>query len=412
MREADVQIETFTIHVDDAQLVDLRDRIVRTRWPDQVPGTGWDMGTDVSYLQALLAYWADEFDWRAQERWLNGYDHFRAQVDGIQVHFVHQRARNGNGIPLILTHGWPGSFVEYLPVVPLLTDPESHGIAGPAFDVVIPSLLGYGYSERPARTGVDYRFVARVWHALMQGLGYERYGAAGSDFGSGVATYMALADSDRMIGIYLSTLEIEPYSGAGSRPLSDAERDYLEKNQRWWSTEGGYVEIQSTKPQTLSYGLNDSPAGLAAWIVEKWRTWGDTDGDVDAHFSRDVLLTNITLYWVTETIAPSLRDYSDNRDYFKGAEGLAPGPEDRVATPTGFSSWPADFGTAPLYAPGEGLPPREWVERLYDVQQWTDMPHGGHFASVEEPERYARDIAGFFAKVATRGLEEAHDHRP
>jgi pimeloyl-ACP methyl ester carboxylesterase len=396
-----VQIEPFIIHVDDADLADLRDRIAKTRWPDQIPSIGWEQGTESTYLQALLAYWADGFDWRAQERRLNGYDHFRAHIDDVHVHFVHQRARDGNGIPLILTHGWPGSFVEYLPVVSLLTDPQAHGIAGPAFDVVIPSLPGYGHSERPARTGVDYRDTARRWHTLMQGLGYERYGAAGGDFGSGVATYMALDNPEPMIGIYLSTLEILIYSGPGSRPLSDTERGFLERNERWWAAEGGYVEIQSTKPQTLGYGLNDSPAGLAAWIVEKWRTWGDTNGDVDARFSRDLLLTNLTLYWVTETIASSMRDYADNRDYFKGVDGLVPGPRDRVDVPTGFSSWPADFGTAPLYGPKEGLPPREWIERLYDVQQWTEMPRGGHFASVEEPELYARDLARFFALLDT-----------
>jgi pimeloyl-ACP methyl ester carboxylesterase len=393
-----VQIEPFTIDVDDAVLVDLRDRIAKTRWPDQIPGTGWQQGTDREYLQALLAYWADGFDWREQERRLNAYEHFRAEIEDIQVHFVHRRARNGEGIPLILTHGWPGSFMEYLPVVSLLTDPAAHGIAGPAFDVVIPSLPGYGYSERPARTGVDYRYTARLWHALMRGLGYERYGAAGTDFGSGVATYMALDAPDPMIGLYLSTLEILPYSGSGSRPLSEAERNYLERNERWWATEGGYVQIQSTKPQTLGYGLNDSPAGLAAWIVEKWRTWGDTNGDVDARFTRDVLLTNITLYWVTQTIASSIRDYLDDLDHFNGVDGVVPGPQDRVTAPTGFSSWPADFGTAPLYG-SEGLPPREWVERLYNVQQWTDMPSGGHFASVEEPERYARDLTSFFAAL-------------
>ena len=394
-----MQVERFTIDVDEDVLVDLRDRILRTRWPDQIPDNGWQHGTELGYLKSLLTFWADEYDWRAQERRLNTFEHFRATVDDVQLHFIHRRARNGNGIPLILTHGWPGSFIEYLPVVAMLTDPQAHGISGPAFDVVVPSLPGYGYSERPARTGVDYRCTARLWHALMRGLGYERYGAAGSDFGSGVATYMALDDPDPMLGIYLSTLEIAPYSGEGSRPLSDAERAYLEKNERWWAAEGGYVQIQATKPQTLSYGLNDSPAGLAAWIVEKWRTWGDTGGDVDTHFSRDLLLTNIMLYWVTATIGSSVRDYSDNLDYFTSVAGVAPGLSDRVTVPTGFSSWPFDFGCAPLYEPREGLPPREWVERLYNVQQWTDMPCGGHFASVEEPERYASDLAGFFAKL-------------
>jgi pimeloyl-ACP methyl ester carboxylesterase len=394
-----VEIQPFSIEVAEDALADLRDRLAKTRWPDHIlPDIGWDHGTDIDYLKDLVGYWATDFDWRDKERWLNSFDHFRAELDGIQVHFVHEKARDGDGIPLVLSHGWPGSFLEYLPVLPMLTDPRAHGIDGPAFDVVIPSLPGYGFSERPARTGVDYRVVAEMWHELMRGLGYERYGAAGGDFGSGITTYMALDNPDPMLGIYLSYLEIPPYSGPDARPLSEAERNFVEKSARWWTEEGGYFEIQSTKPQTLSYALNDSPTGLAAWIVEKWHTWGDTRGDIEARVSRDFLLTNVTLYWLTQTISSSIRDYVDDRDYLKGVEGVVPGRDDYVNVPTGFSSWPYGFGTAPLYDE-DALPPREWVERLFNVQHWTDMPSGGHFASVEEPEAYARDVAEFFANV-------------
>ena len=197
-----------------AELSDLRARIRNTRWPDQAPGAAWEQGTDLEYLRALLAYWADEFDWHAQERQLNAFNQFRAELDGVHIHFVHERARRGRGIPLILTHGWPSTFVELLPLVPFLTDPETHGIDGPAFDVVIPSLPGYGFSERPAQTGVNYRYVAGLWHRLMRGLGYERYGAQGGDFGAGVATFMALDDPKPMVGVHLSNLEISPYTGA------------------------------------------------------------------------------------------------------------------------------------------------------------------------------------------------------
>lgn len=376
--------EPFTIHVEESVLADLRTRIGKTRWPDQIPGIGWQQGTDLDYLRQLLDYWADGFDWRANESRLNQFDHFQAEVDGSRVHFVHQRAATGDGIPLILTHGWPSSFVEYLPMVSLLTDPQTHGIDGPAFDVVIPSLPGYGFSERPARTGVNYRHVATLWHQLMRGLGYQRYGAGGGDFGAGVATFMALDDPDPLLGIHLSNLEIAPNTGPDTRPLSEAERSYLEHSEQWWSTEQGYKVIQSTKPQTLGYGLNDSPAGLAAWLLEKWRSWGDTHGDLDAHFSRDFLLANLTIYWATQTIAPSIRDYYDNRVF-----SVAPGPRDYVAVPTAV----AVFGH---YFEPEGVPPREWAERLYNIAQWTVMPAGGHFAPVEEPERLARDIASFF----------------
>lgn len=244
-----LRCEPFSIHVDEAVLADLRDRVRKTRWPDQIPGIGWQQGANLDYVKELLAYWADGFDWRAHERRLNGFNHFHAELDGIRVHFVHQRARSGRGTPLILTHGWPSSFVEYLPLVPLLTDPEAHGIGGPGFDVVIPSLPGYGFSQRPARTGVNYRHVASLWHRLMQGLGYQRYGAGGGDFGAGVATFMALDGPERLLGIHLSNLEILPYTGPGSRPLSDAERTYLAQSEQWWKSEQGYKAIQSTKPK-------------------------------------------------------------------------------------------------------------------------------------------------------------------
>jgi pimeloyl-ACP methyl ester carboxylesterase len=379
-----ISIEPFSVQVDEEILSDLRARLHRTRWPHPAPGAAWGQGTDLEYLRRLLAYWADEFDWRAQERELNRFDHFRADLDGVRIHFVYQRARHGHGMPLILTHGWPSTFVELLSLVPLLTDPQGYGSNGPAFDVVIPSLPGYGFSERPARTGVNYRCVAALWHRLMRGLGYERYGAQGGDFGAGVATYMALDDPEPMIGIHLSNLEIAPYTGPGSRPLSAAERAYRAQVQRWDDVERGYSAIQSTKPQTLGYGLNDSPAGLAAWILEKWWSWSDCHGDLEGRLSRDFLLTTVMLYWVTQTITPSMRDYFDNRWH-----GVAIGPRDFVHVPTAVASFFHQFVF-------EGEPPREWAERLYNVCRWTPMPSGGHFAPVEEPERLASDIAAFF----------------
>jgi pimeloyl-ACP methyl ester carboxylesterase len=380
-------IELFSVRVEEEVLSDLRERIRRTRWPERAPGARWEQGTDLDWLQRLLAHWADGFDWRARERELNEVAHFRAEIDGVRIHFVHERARHGNGIPLILSHGWPSAFVEYLPLVPLLTDPGAHGIDGPAFDLVIPSLPGYGFSERPARTGVNYRHVAELWHRLMAGLGYERYGAGGGDFGAGVATLMALDRPEPMIGIHLSNLDLSPNVGPGSRPLSAAERSYVETFDAWWQVEGGYKAIQSTRPQTLGYALNDSPAGLAAWICEKWRSWSDSGGDLEARFSRDFLLTVATLYWVTGTITTSMRDYFDNRWH-----GVALGPEDRVRVPTAVANFARQFVP-------EGEPPREWAERLYDVRRFTPMPRGGHFAPAEEPELLARDVGAFFAAL-------------
>ena len=380
-------MDPFTIAVEEPVLSDLRERIENTRWPDQLPDAAWQQGSDLHYLRELLAYWADGFDWRAQERRLNGFSHFRAELDGVRIHFVHERARSGDGVPLILNHGWPSTFAELLPLVPLLTDPASHGIDGPAFDVVIPSLPGYGFSERPAHTGVTTRYTARLWHQLMRALGYDRYGVQGGDFGASVSTFMALDDPEPIIGVHLHNLDDTPYTGPGSRPLSDAERAYQDEVRRWDEVERGYSAIQSTKPQTVGFGLNDSPAGLAAWILEKWRSWSDTKGDLESRYSRDFLLTNLTIYWVTQSITSSMRDYYDNRWF-----GREIGPEDFVAVPTGV----AVFANMLV---SEGTPPREWAERLYDVRRWTPMPSGGHFAPAEEPERLARDIAGFFAEL-------------
>jgi pimeloyl-ACP methyl ester carboxylesterase len=387
--ESPLHIIPFSIHIEAEILSDLRERIRKTRWPDQSPGAAWEQGTDLEYLRKLLAYWADEFDWRAQERELNAFHQFRAGLDGVHIHFVHERARHGHGTPLILTHGWPSTFVELLPLVPFLTDPHAHGIDGPAFDVIIPSLPGYGFSKRPRQVGVNYQFVAGLWHHLMRGLGYERYGAQGGDFGAGIATFMALNNPGPMIGVHLSNLEITPYTGPGARPLSAAERAYRQHNDAFWQQEYGYKAIQSTKPQTLGYALNDSPAGLAAWILEKWRSWSDSRGNLDEGFSRDFLLTTVTLYWVTQTITSSMRDYFDNDNKrFR----IMLRPEEFVDVPTGIAVFANNFVD-------EGRAPREWAERLYNVRRWTSMPRGGHFAPAEEPELMARDIAAFFGDL-------------
>jgi pimeloyl-ACP methyl ester carboxylesterase len=388
-----LDIEPFSVRVDDEVLRDLRARIHNARLPETAPGAAWEQGTDREYLRALLEYWADGFDWRAQERYLNGFEQFRAVIDGVHIHFAHVKAQHRAGIPLILTHGWPSTYAEFLPLARLLTDPAAHGIDGPAFDLNIPSLPGYAFSERPARP-VTHSSVAGLWRRLMRGLGYERYGAGGSDFGSGIATYMGLEDPEPLIGLYLTNLELSPYAGPGSRPLSAAEGAYLANAARWGETERGYTAIQSTKPQTIGYGLNDSPAGLAAWILEKWRAWSDNDGDLDAHISRDSLLTTVTLYWVTQTITSSMRDYADNRRW-QGEPRLDQDAVVRV--PTAIAQF-----THMLIADGD--PPREWAERLYNVKRWTSMPRGGHFAALEEPELVARDIAAFFGDAVAGRL--------
>ncbi|HXL18628.1 MAG TPA: epoxide hydrolase [Streptosporangiaceae bacterium] len=383
---ADFQADPFTISVSDEVIADLRARISNTRWPEKSPATPWEQGTDLLYLQDLLAYWADGFAWRTQEDWLNSFHHFRADIDGIGIHFVHERAVSGEGIPLVLTHGWPSCFAEYLPLVPLLTNPAAHGIAGPGCDVVIPSLPGYGFTERPDRTGVTSRYTADLWHRLMHGLGYRHYGAQGGDFGAAVTTFMALDNPDPMLGIHLSNLDVAPYLGRESRPLSQSEQAYLAQYERWREDDRGYGAIQSTRPQTVGYGLNDSPAGLAAWLIEKWRAWSDSGGNLDATFSRDFLLTVVTLYWVSQTITSSMRDYADNRWL------AALGPGDRITVPTAIAVFANQLVD-------DGRPPREWAERLYNVRRWSPMRKGGHFAPAEQPELLARDIAAFFGDL-------------
>ena len=382
-----MRVEPFEIAIPPGVVADLRERIGRTRWPDEIEGVGWEQGTRLDYLRSLLAEWADGFDWRAREAELNRLPQFRAELGGLRIHFVHVRAASRPAIPLVLTHGWPSTFLEMLPLVPLLTDPTAHGIAAPAFDLVIPSLPGYGFSERPRRSGMTTRALAPLWDELMQGLGYARYGAGGTDFGAGVTTFMALDRPKPLSGIHLTFLEEPPFTGPGSRPLSDAERAYLEDNERWLQSEYAYADLQATKPQTAGYGLNDSPAGLAAWIVEKWRSWGDTGGDADARFGRELLLSTLTVFWATETITSSMRLYWEKR-----RAGPAFGPGETVTVPTGFAVFANEFVP-------EGRPPREWAERMYAVRRWTEMPRGGHFSAVEEPELLARDIGGFFGAL-------------
>jgi pimeloyl-ACP methyl ester carboxylesterase len=356
-RVAAVDVEPFTIDLD---LGDLRERIGRTRWPPPAPGEPWAQGTDLDDLRTLLSEWAER-DWEQRQRELNELPHFRAELDGLRIHFVHVR---GGGTPLILTHGWPSAFVEMLPLVPLLE----------GFDLVIPSLPGYGFSDRPPRPHTT-RDTAALWHRLMRGLGYERYGAHGTDFGSAVATFMAIQGP--LLGLHLSNLDVAPYT---DQPLTDAERRYQQDVEKWDAVERGYSAIQSTRPQTVAYGLTDSPAGLAAYIYEKWRAWSD---DV----ARSVLLDVLTIFWATRTIGPSMRDYVDNR------WSNAPiGPDERADVPTAL----AVFDRMRAY---EGTPPREWAERLYDLRRYTRMSRGGHFAAAEAPELLAQDIREFFREA-------------
>lgn len=371
----------FQIEVSQAVLDDLQQRLSRTRWTDEVDGAGWDYGTNLDYLRNLVDYWRHQFDWRTCEVMLNQYPQFRADIDGIGVHFVHVRGRGPNPLPLVITHGWPSSFFQMYKILPLLTDPARYGgDTADAFDVIVPSLPGYGFSDRPRERGMDTQRIADMWARLMTDvLGYPRFAAAGGDLGGRVTRLLAAAHPEPLIGIHLTDVGY-PSGGFNQPDLTDAEKRYAQDVERWSQTEGAYAMEHSTKPQTLAYGLNDSPVGLAAWIVEKFRAWSDCDGDVERRFSKDDLLTNIMIYWVTETINSSVRLY------YEIAHSAGPHMGHRSDVPAGVA----------IFAKELTLPPREWGERTLNVQRWTQMPRGGHFAAMEEPELLVEDMRAFF----------------
>lgn len=377
-------MQPFEIAVPDADLRDLRDRLERTRFPDQIPGAGWRYGTELEYLKELCAYWREKYDWREHERRLNALDHFRTEIEGLGLHFVHARSRHAGALPLLITHGWPGSIFEFTKIIPRLTDPEAHGgRAEDAFHVVCPSLPGYAWSDPPREPGWDPRRVARLEAALMTELGYARYGAQGGDWGAIITAWLGALDASHLAGIHLNMVVAAPPSGAASavEGVPPEELAWLEQGRRFRDEETGYQQIQGTRPQSLGYGLNDSPAGLAAWIVEKFRAWSDCGGDVERSFSKDELLTNVMIYWTTQSIASSTRIYYEMRHAGAGAV-----PPDRIEVPTGVAVFPGEIYKAP----------RKWVEARYDLKHWSVMPRGGHFAALEEPELLAGELREFF----------------
>ena len=379
-----MEIDRFNIEVPQTALDDLALRLANTRWPDEVPGTGWDYGTDPAYLRELVEYWRREYDWRDQERTLNEFDHFRAKVGGLGVHYIHQRGKGPDPFPLIISHGWPGSVVEMLKIIPMLTDPEAHGgHPSDSFDVVVPSLPGYGFSDKPVDRGMSNTRIAGMWHRLMtEGLGYARFGAQGGDWGGMISSRLGFDFPQSVAGVHLNLMTGVPaFRGAPDPPLTEAEQEFIRQARRWFEDEGGYFHIQRTKPQTLGFGLNDSPVGLAAWIVEKFRTWSDCNGNPENSYSRDEMLTNIMLYWVTQSGPSSVRHYYENR-----VDNWRFQPGERVEVPCAVALFPVEINR----------PPREWAERTHNIQRWTEMPRGGHFAAMEQPQLLAGDIRAFF----------------
>lgn len=369
----------FRIDVADDVLLDLRERLAQTRWPDALPDSGWDYGTNRDYLQQLVRYWHDQYDWRAWEKLLNTFPQFLTEIDGIRVHFLHVKARGTNAIPLLLTHGWPGSFFEMYKIIGPLTDPVQYGgDPADAFDVVVPSLPGYGFSGPTAVRGVTVARIATIFATLMHDLGYQRFAAQGGDWGLYITATLARSYVDKIIGLHL---DMQPARGVLSQEATtDAERRWYERRTQWIWNESGYSHIQETRPQTLAYGLNDSPVGLAGWLVEKFRAWSDCAGELERVFSKDEVLTMVMIYWVTQTINSSTRLYYET--YHQRDTTLT----ERVEVPTGIAVFRDELP----------VPPRSLAQRMYNLHRWTEMEAGGHFAALEQPHALVEDIRAFF----------------
>lgn len=376
-------VQPFHIQIPQAQIDNLRQRLSNTRFPDEVNGADWDYGTNLGYLKELITYWQTTFDWRKQEAMLNELPHYRATIQGTGIHFIHVRGKGENAIPLLMMHGWPSSFVQMLKIIPMLTDPLAFGgSATDTFDVIVPSLPGYGFSDRPVERGMSVARIAALFHELMTTeLGYTRYATRSSDLGAGVATQLAITHPEALIGTHTSGTN--PYIAQIPDNLSAAEQAFVQQAQTWMMQEMAYAMEHTSKPQTLAYGLNDSPAGLAGWIIEKFRRWSDCAGQIENRFSKDELLTNLTIYWLTETINSSMRLYYETaRD---------PGQWGSSQTPTAIIMPKNDLFPTP----------REWVERTGPIARWTDSDKGGHFLEWEEPLLVAQDLRAFFGELRT-----------
>ena len=383
-----MSIQPFEINVPESTLNDLRDRLNRARLVPDDEATDWKAGMSPAYLRELLDYWRLGYDFRAQQARINRLSHFRATFGETTLHFIHERGKGKEPLPLVLTHGYPDSFLRFMKLIPLLTDPAAHGgDAGDAFDVVVPSLPGYGFSERPDKTGIIFR-IGDLLHELMTAeLGYARFGAHGGDWGSTISEHLARSHSSSVLGIHLTDV---PFWHAFQKPRdpSPAEARYLESIEDFPMREGEYAMIQGTRPQTLADGLNDSPVGLLAWLVEKFERWSDCEGDIEKRFTKDELLTNVVTYWATETIGSSFLPYYDTMH-----AGAVRWMIEKAKELIGSSNVPAGFA---LFPKDLSSPPREWAERFFNVQRWTPMPRGGHFAALEEPELLAQEIRAFF----------------
>nr|WP_042186552.1 epoxide hydrolase family protein [Kibdelosporangium sp. MJ126-NF4]CEL17352.1 Epoxide hydrolase [Kibdelosporangium sp. MJ126-NF4]CTQ91421.1 Epoxide hydrolase (EC 3.3.2.9) [Kibdelosporangium sp. MJ126-NF4] len=374
----------FRIDIPDAELADLNDRLRRTRWPDPEPVPDWSQGVPLTYLRELCQHWETGYDWRATERRLNAFPQFRTEIDGVAIHFLHVRSPHENATPLILTHGWPGSVLEFEKSIVPLTQPDDRA---DAFHVVIPSLPGYGFSDRPAQPGWTVQRIAAAWRELMARLGYARYGAQGSDWGTSITTSMGQQDTGQLVGIHVMPPIAAP-DPATFDNLTPAEEAALADLRQAEVYESGYAEQMTTKPQTVGYALTDSPAGLCAWVVEKFASWTDSGGRPETVLTRDEMLDNITLYWLTRTATSSARLYWES--FREVGEWFSKATEDTVPVPTGCSIFPKEMPR----------PSRRWAANRYtDIRYWGEPDRGGHFAAFEQPRLFVDELRAFFRLV-------------
>lgn len=374
-------VKPFKINISEQQISDLKSRLKSTRWPDEVSGAGWDYGANLSYVKEICRYWQGEFNWRTQEKKLNQFHQYQVAMGNDVVHFIYEKGKGKNTTPLVLLHGWPSSFWQMEKIIPLLTEPDANGHS---FDVIVPSLPGYGFSSRPTQKGMNVYAMAQLLHRVVsEKLKLSKVMLRGSDIGAGVAREWALSFPDEVLGLHLSGSN--PYVYQVPTDLSDAEKTFLQKGQEFFQKEGAYAMEQSSKPQTLSFGLNDSPAGLAAWLMEKFVSWSDNGGNVENKFSKDELLTNMSIYWYTQTIGSSMRAY------YESAHVWSPNGMNKVSVPTAFMMLGKDIAVGP----------REWEARAYSIVRWNVHPTGGHFGEWEEPVVIARDLQEFYTQRNT-----------
>ena len=375
-------VSPFRIAVSDPELIDLKSRLFNTRWPEAEPVDDWSQGAPLKWIKDVCSYWAEQYDWRKREAALNRFSQFMTDIDGLGIHFIHARSPHPQAMPLIITHGWPGSVVEFHKVIEPLVDPVAHGgNAADAFHVVCPSLPGFGFSGKPTATGWGVDRIAKAWAVVMERLGYARYGAQGGDWGSAVTTAIGALDADHCAGIHI-TLAMGTRPNVGETPTPEEARA-LKGLQYYADWDSGYSKQQSTRPQTLGYALTDSPSGQAAWILEKFWAWTDCNGHPENIFTRDELLDNVMLYWVTASATSSARLYWESF-----------GPKRRtphtVQVPTGVAVFPKEIVT----------PVRKWMEAGYaNIVHWSEMPKGGHFAAFEQPELFVKEVRDFFRKI-------------